>query len=68
MPAYPTPPIDLDAENTTAHFDTNVVALNDQLIAELRATGAAIDLGAADRVEASRDWWPLIMTRASSAQ
>ena len=68
MPAYPTPPIDLDAENTTAHFDTNVVALNDQLIAELRATGAAVDLGVADRVEASRDWWPLIMTRASSAQ
>jgi alkyldihydroxyacetonephosphate synthase len=68
MPAHPTPPIELDAANTTAHFETNVVAVNDQLIDELRATGAAVDIGAADRVEASRDWWPLIMTRASSAQ
>ena len=68
MPAHPTPPIELDAANTTAHFETNVVAVNDQLIDDLRATGAAVDLGVANRVEASRDWWPLIMTRASSAQ
>ncbi len=68
MPAHPTPPIDLDAANTTAHFGTRVVAVNDQLIEELRATGAAVDFEVADRVEASRDWWPLIMTRAPSAQ
>ena len=68
MPAHPTPPIDLDAANTKAHFDTNLVAVNDELIAQLRATGAEVDLTLSNRVEASRDWWPLIMTRASSAQ
>ena len=41
MPAHPTPPIDLDAANTKAHFDTNLVAVNDELIAQLRATGVS---------------------------
>lgn len=68
MPAHPTPPIDLDAANTQAHFNTAVVAVDEQLVAKLQATGAAVDTATATRVEASRDWWPLIMTRASSAQ
>ncbi len=68
MPAHPTPPIALDAANTRAHFNTAVVGVDEQLFAKLQATGAAVDTAAATRVEASRDWWPLIMTRASSAQ
>ena len=68
MPDHPTPPIDLDATNARAHFPSNVVPVDDQLISQLRATGAVVDLEIANRVEASRDWWPLIMTRASSAQ
>ena len=68
MPAHPTPPIDLDAEHATAHFATTVITPSDELIAQLRTTGATVDVDVARRVEASRDWWPLIMTRASSAQ
>jgi alkyldihydroxyacetonephosphate synthase len=68
MPAHPTPPIDLDAANTKAHFETKLAPVTDELIAQLRATGAEVDQTLSNRVEASRDWWPLIMTRASSAE
>ena len=68
MPAQPTPPIALDAAAARAHFDSAFVAINDDLISQLRDTGAAVELGQAHLAEASRDWWPLIMTRASSSE
>lgn len=68
MPAQPTPPIDIDAGNAQAHFDTTVVDLASEFVQQLITTGARVDLEKANRVEASRDWWPFVMTRASSAQ
>jgi alkyldihydroxyacetonephosphate synthase len=68
MPAQPTPPIDIDAGNAQAHFDTTVVDLAPEFVQQLITTGARVDLEKANRVEASRDWWPFVMTRASSAQ
>ena len=68
MPAHPTPPIALDAAVARAHFDTAVVSIDADLISKLRETGATVELGQSQRAEASRDWWPLMMTRASSAE
>ena len=68
MPDHPTPPIALDAANGQAHFATTCVDVSEDVIAQLRATGAALSLDHSTLVEASRDWWPLIMTRASSAE
>jgi alkyldihydroxyacetonephosphate synthase len=68
MPAHPTPPIDIDAAKAQAHFDTNVVPLSTGFVEQLRATGALVDFDIANRVEASRDWWPYVMTRAKSAE
>lgn len=68
MPAHPTPPIDLDASNARAHFTTPVVTIDDSTLAALSATGASVSVATSDRVEASRDWWPLIMTRAANAE
>lgn len=64
MTRRPTPPIAIDAAATTAWFDTAPVAVDDATIARLRATGATVVPDRAERIEASRDWWPLVMTRA----
>lgn len=66
MPDHPTPPIDLDATNARPYFDTKVASLSSDQIEQLRRTGANVELGTAHRVEASRDWWPFVMTRAAS--
>lgn len=68
MPNAPTPPIALDAEGATAHFDTPVVTIDDSTVALLRSTGAEVITDAAQRADSSRDWWPLAMTWAASAQ
>lgn len=68
MPTRPTPPIALDAAHGRAHFTTDVVAIDDAVLERLRATGAAVRVELTERVEASRDWWPLIMTRAAKAE
>ena len=64
MTRRPTPPIAIDAAATTSWFDTAPVAVDDATIARLRATGATVVPDRAERIEASRDWWPLVMTRA----
>ena len=68
MPSHPTPPIALDAARARAHFTTEVVAVDDAILTELRATGATVSTDSSERVEASRDWWPLVMTRAAQAE
>lgn len=68
MPTRPTPPIALDAAHGRAHFTTDVVAIDDAVVERLRATGAGVRVELTERVEASRDWWPLIMTRAAQAE
>ena len=68
MPAHPTPPIALDASVARAHFDTAAVSIDAELIANLRETGATVELDQSQRAEASRDWWPLMMTRAANAE
>ena len=68
MPSHPTPPIALDAARARAHFTTEVVAVDDAILTALRATGATVITDSSERVEASRDWWPLVMTRAAQAE
>jgi len=68
-PGAPTPPIALpDPAAATGRLGTPAIDLPHQLVERLRATGASVELGAAERVEASRDWWPLAMTWAASGQ
>ncbi|MGZ8766663.1 MAG: FAD-binding oxidoreductase, partial [Acidimicrobiia bacterium] len=59
----PTPPIafDIDPADATNHLDTRVVQVDDPLLTRLRSVCASVDVEAADRAEASRDWWPLAM-------
>jgi len=59
----PTPPIAFDAEpaSITRHFDTPVVAVDDALLARLRAACETVLTDEAATVEAGRDWWPLAM-------
>jgi alkyldihydroxyacetonephosphate synthase len=66
MSNEPTPPIGLDATDATARFGTTPVTLDDEMLGRLRDTGATVDLAHGERVEASRDWWPLVMTWAAS--
>ena len=44
MPDHPTPPIALDAANGQAHFATTRVDVSEDVIAQLRATGATLSL------------------------
>ncbi|MEX1218236.1 MAG: FAD-binding oxidoreductase [Acidimicrobiales bacterium] len=66
MPSPPTPPIALNATAASAYFATPLATVDPRVIESLRKTGAAVTTDYADRVEASRDWWPLMMTRAAS--
>jgi alkyldihydroxyacetonephosphate synthase len=68
-PGAPTPPIALpDPAAATARLPSTAVELPEQLVDRIRATGAQVSLEPADRVEASRDWWPLAMTWAARDQ
>jgi len=62
----PTPPIALDTDAARSWLTTTPVTIDDATLDALRATGAGIETAPAERAEASRDWWPLVMTRASS--
>lgn len=64
----PTPPIDLDAATTGAWFPTTRVEVDATTLDRLRASGAEVVTEPAEVATTSRDWWPVIMTRASSAQ
>lgn len=66
-PGTATPAIAL--ASTPGHASTRLsgraVALDDALVEQLRATGAAVDVDAGVREEHSRDWWPLAMIWAT---
>jgi alkyldihydroxyacetonephosphate synthase len=61
----PTAPIGLDAASARAWWSTPAVTVDETTFDALRATGATVDVTHATRAEASRDWWPLVMTRAA---
>lgn len=63
--AEPTPPIAFDVEPTrvASHLATAEVPVDAALVA-LAATGAEVRTAVVDRMEASRDWWPLAMAWA----
>jgi alkyldihydroxyacetonephosphate synthase len=65
-PAAPTPPIALvgDPADATVRGDHPQVAVTDEVVERLRGVCATVTTDAAERVEASRDWWPLAMTWA----
>jgi alkyldihydroxyacetonephosphate synthase len=71
-PGAPTPPIplpaDVDPAAVTGHLRTAAVDVPDAVIERLRASGAAVSTVVGDRVEASRDWWPLSMTWAAAGE
>ncbi len=64
-PGAPTPPIALSGEPaaTTATAKEGV-AVEADLIEQLRGTGASVETDAGSRAEHARDWWPLAMTWA----
>lgn len=64
----PTAPIGLDAAAARSWWSTPTVAVDEAVLDSLRATGATVDVTHAARAEASRDWWPLVMTRAASGE
>lgn len=64
----PTAPIGLDADSARAWWSTPTVTVDDATLDELRATGATVDRAHAARAESSRDWWPLVMTRAARGE
>jgi len=68
--AAPTPPIAFagDAAEVRSRFDGTRVEVRDELRDELAATGAAIETGAEQLSESSRDWWPLAMIWALDNQ
>ena len=57
----PTPvtAVDADPSAITDRLTGQVVAVSDQLLATLRATGAHVTTDDAVRAGAARDWWPL---------
>ena len=63
----PTPPIAI-ADTATARVSVASIDVDDATIERLAATGARVTTSEADRIEASRDWWPLAMTWAAHAQ
>jgi alkyldihydroxyacetonephosphate synthase len=69
-PAAPTSPIPLAGGTAAATARTRLapVEVPEATMERLRATGATVTTDAVDRVEASRDWWPLAMTWAVEGQ
>lgn len=69
-PGAPTPPIDLagGAAAATSRLDVKPVDVPDDVLERLRGACASVEVDAAVRAEASRDWWPLAMSWASTGQ
>jgi alkyldihydroxyacetonephosphate synthase len=67
-PGEPTPPIALTggAAAATARLATDVVEVGDDVVARLADACASVTTDLAETAEASRDWWPLAMTWATS--
>ena len=64
-PAAPTPVVALPDDPTLRFAPT--VEVDDAVLARLAGCCADVRLGRADRLEASRDWWPLSATWATGA-
>ena len=64
----PTAPIGLDAAAARAWWSTPTVTVDEATLGSLRAAGAEVDVTHATRAETSRDWWPLVMTRAAAGE
>ena len=62
-PGRPTPPIALggDPAAATNRLGVTPVTVSDDVVQRLRSACAVVSVDAADRVESSRDWWPLGM-------
>ena len=69
-PGAPTPPIELagGAAQATARLTGARVAVTDEVLDRLRSGCSEVTTDAATLAEASRDWWPLAMTWATSGQ
>lgn len=65
-PGAPTPPIPLGGEpgRATVRGGTEPVEVSPEFVQRLRGVCATVSTDAAERAEASRDWWPLAMTWA----
>lgn len=70
QPGAPTPPIEIagGAEAAAGHLTAPLVLFDDAFLAELANACVDVRLGLADRVEASRDWWPLGMVWATEGK
>lgn len=69
-PGTPAPPIEITggASGATARLGAPVVTLTDAFLAALGAACAEVSVDVAERVEASRDWWPIAMVWATEGQ
>lgn len=69
-PGAPTAPIAIagGAGGASARLDIAPVDVPEGVVDRLRATVPAVTVDAADRAEASRDWWPLAMAWATEGQ
>jgi alkyldihydroxyacetonephosphate synthase len=69
-PGSPTPPIAFgtDAAAVTARGAAAAVTVPEDVVARLRDACAVVTVDAAERAEASRDWWPLAMVWALDDQ
>ncbi len=66
-PGRPTPPIAIagDPADATARLPGSIVLLDDAFLSQLSEACADVRLDAAERADASRDWWPLAMVWAT---
>jgi len=66
----PTPPIALAGGSAaaTARLASPSVSVSDRFVAQLEDVCSQVSVAAADRAEASRDWWPLAMMWALDGQ
>jgi alkyldihydroxyacetonephosphate synthase len=69
-PGAPTAPIEIagGAGAATAHLPTTRVDVPDDVLDRLRGACADVTVEPAERVEASRDWWPLAMSWATGGE
>jgi alkyldihydroxyacetonephosphate synthase len=69
-PGAPTPPIEIagGAAGAGERLGASTVAIDDDLLERLRASGAAVSTDPADLGESGRDWWPLAMVWATAGQ
>jgi alkyldihydroxyacetonephosphate synthase len=52
-------PVEGGAENASERLGTGPAAVPESVLDRVRQTGAAVEVGIAERTEAGRDWWPI---------